>query len=154
MSSIPSPSSVGSHAVSSLLSNRRKSTLAMAALAPTAAGGRQKSASELMLEDAVRWVLWCHSQRALHVSPECKRLLTLERLSVGAQQWLLQVRTRAQPDARPDTYLLFSFFFFFFFPFLWVLFSSNKKSPAHLRRLRENFCLVWSLSVCGRSPIE
>ncbi len=91
MSSVPSPSSVGSHAVSSLLSDRRKSTLAMVTAGPSA-GGRQKSASELMLEDAVRWVLWRHSQRALHVSPESKRLLTLERLSVGAQQWLLQVR--------------------------------------------------------------
>ena len=58
----------------------------------TPARARPKSSSELMLDDAVRWVLWQHSRRALAVADadDLAHLRSADAMQLAARQWLVQ----------------------------------------------------------------
>lgn len=66
------------------------SASAAAAAVAVVTSTRAKTSSELMLDDAVRWVLWQHARRALNVDADAMPAMTFARLTLGAQQWLIQ----------------------------------------------------------------
>jgi DNA-binding PucR family transcriptional regulator len=65
-------------------------SVSIASLMSQAGRARPKSSSELMLEDAVRWVLWQYARGALRVDNDARALMTLPKMTLGSQQWLIQ----------------------------------------------------------------